>query len=292
MKKFKEMTEEEVLDRVIEIHEVSVRATHDFFTEEDISYNSLLIRKRFPNLRFDYCLDSEDGYLVGFMTVIGRYILMLYVHPDYFGQGFEQQLLDKALNEYRADTVYVYEQDTRAQEMYKKRGFVVEKREEEEGAYPMLCMRLENPALKMVKVVPDMKKYNELLEIRGKSSTKEWDALHDCEVLGFELDGLPFGVIAVSEEGQIVNYNVSEEGQKQSFDEWIMSFLIENYNERFRWLRIDVSGDLVPYFRSFGFKREKTEKDYFRYLYPRSRRIHRRLYDEWDLVHMRLRVGK
>ena len=124
MKKFNEMTEEEMFERMLEIFEASVRATHDFYTEEDIERHLSMVRNSLSCPCHYFCIDKENGNIVGFVSLIGRYIDMLYVHPDYFSMGYGRELLDIALNEFRADTLCVLEQNTRALEMYKRRGFV------------------------------------------------------------------------------------------------------------------------------------------------------------------------
>lgn len=295
MKRFEDMTEEEILDRVLEIFEASVRATHTFFTEEDIARYLLLVRKSYQCYNHAFYWNRESGCIVGFVSLIGRYIDMLYVHPDYFGKGYGRVLLDIALNEYRADTLCVFEQNTRALEMYKKRGFAVERRIEatKDGEpYPVLHMRMQNPALKVVDIDPSMDEYDELLQAGDCSLEKRWSYLQACEVFGLELDGLPVGVAVVNQDCRIMNFFVLEEYQKMYFDSWLMTFLFERYYKRFRWLQIAVSGDKVPYFKCFGFKRVKTEKDYYRHLYRHSRRIHRKRYDPWDLVYMKSKIEK
>ncbi|MBC5620931.1 MULTISPECIES: GNAT family N-acetyltransferase [Butyricimonas] len=295
MKKFNEMTEEEMFERMLEIFEASVRATHDFYTEEDIERHLSMVRNSLSCPCHYFCIDKENGNIVGFVSLIGRYIDMLYVHPDYFSMGYGRELLDIALNEFRADTLCVLEQNTRALEMYKRRGFVVERRMEageEDEPCPVLYMRMENPALKMVEIDPSRDQYDEFLRCGNYSLEKRWYYLQDCEMFGLELDGVPIGVVVVNQECRIMNFAILEEYRKKCFDVWVITFLLERYCKRFHWLRIAVSGEQVPYFKCLGFRREKTVKDYYRHLYLRSRRIHRKRYDPWDLVFMRLKIGK
>ena len=100
MKKFNEMTEEEMFERMLEIFEASVRATHDFYTEEDIERHLSMVRNSLSCPCHYFCIDKENGNIVGFVSLIGRYIDMLYVHPDYFSMGYGRELLDIALNEF------------------------------------------------------------------------------------------------------------------------------------------------------------------------------------------------
>lgn len=118
--------------------------------------------------------------------------------------------------------------------------------------------------------------------------------MESCDVFGLIREDLLIGIVAVSQEGQIMNLALFPEVQNQYYGWYMIYYLMDYYRDKFRWLRIAVSGDKVPYFKRLMFKRERagTVKDFYRWKYPRSRRKHRKLYDPWDLVYMRVRIGK
>lgn len=83
--------------------------------------------------------------MLGFIGTSEKKIEMLFLDPDYFGQGLGQKLLNFAVNKLNAEKVDVNEQNAKALHFYKKFGFEVFERtnEDDQGKnYPLLRMRL------------------------------------------------------------------------------------------------------------------------------------------------------
>lgn len=130
---------------IVEVWEASVRATHDFVTEEDILFFRPLVRDGLPRTDQLLCARAADNSLTGFIGVTGRKIEMLFVHPDWRGKGVGRCLLEHAVSVLGASDVDVNEQNEQAVAFYRRMGFVVVGRSDLDGTgkpYPILQMRL------------------------------------------------------------------------------------------------------------------------------------------------------
>ncbi len=129
---------------MVDVWEKSVRATHTFVSEEDIKIFKAIVKDIDFQLFSVYCIFIGDR-LVGFIGVGDLSIEMLFLDPDYIGQGFGQKLMLLALNEHKANRVEVNEQNLNAVNFYKKFGFKVYERSETDSegkVYPILKMKL------------------------------------------------------------------------------------------------------------------------------------------------------
>lgn len=121
----------------------SVRATHDFLTEEDMEYYRRRIpRDYMPHVEL-YAIRDERGRWASFIGISSDMIEMLFVHPDEMGRGHGSRLLQFAVEEKGLCKVDVNEQNKRALEFYQKHGFSVVGRDATDGEgkpYPILHM--------------------------------------------------------------------------------------------------------------------------------------------------------
>ena len=78
--------------QILSVWERSVLATHDFLTP--IDFNE--IRKLVQTINFYhfqvYCLTEVD-FIIGFIGVADKKIELLFLDPEYFGQGFGKMLM-------------------------------------------------------------------------------------------------------------------------------------------------------------------------------------------------------
>ncbi len=131
-------------DRLINIWEKSVRATHHFLLEEDIVRLRTQIKENyFPMVELYIACDEHDQ-IGGFIGISGSRIEMLFVDPHFFRQGIGTQLLLYALKHKAVDEVDVNEDNPEACQFYKRMGFTVIARSDIDGEgrnYPILTMR-------------------------------------------------------------------------------------------------------------------------------------------------------
>jgi putative acetyltransferase len=134
----------EDFERVVEVWEASVRATHHFITETNIQFFKPLVRDGIPTSNA-FCVRDSEGVVAGYITVASGNIDMLFVHPSWRGQGVGSCLVQYAIDALGATTVDVNEQNEQALGFYLRMGFEVIGRSELDGTgkpYPLLHMRL------------------------------------------------------------------------------------------------------------------------------------------------------
>ena len=129
----------------IRLWEASVRATHDFLTEEDLRFYQTFLPGALTEVDLFY-LAAPDGKPTGFIGIAGDKIEMLFIHPSAQGKGLGTRLIDFAIHTKHARRVDVNEQNRRAALFYYKRGFELSGRDAEDGCgkpYPILHLQLK-----------------------------------------------------------------------------------------------------------------------------------------------------
>lgn len=130
--------------RLLQVWEASVRATHDFLPESYIVLLRELVPKYLDAVMLICCKDTRQR-ITGFAGVAAGRVEMLFVDPQYRGQGIGKLLLRHAINELNADELDVNEQNPQAIGFYAKQGFEVIGRSETDGMgkpYPLLHLKL------------------------------------------------------------------------------------------------------------------------------------------------------
>ncbi len=134
--------------QIIEIWESSVRATHHFLKPEEIGfYKPLVLQYALPeNTLFGTC---DNNRLTGFIGLRSPKVEMLFIHPDFFGQGLGSKLLNFAVQEQNCSLVDVNEENPLAYKFYLKHGFVLKNRDElDDSGKPHPILHLEHPTHK------------------------------------------------------------------------------------------------------------------------------------------------
>ncbi|USD42949.1 GNAT family N-acetyltransferase [Vibrio sp. SCSIO 43135] len=130
---------------MLNVWENSVRATHDFITDEDIEFfKPIIIEQAFPVVTLK-CVKAESGSIVGFVGVHEAKIEMLFVLDEIRGQGVGKTLLQYALESLNATKVDVNEQNPQAVGFYQHMGFHVVSRSPVDDMgkpFPILHMAL------------------------------------------------------------------------------------------------------------------------------------------------------
>jgi putative acetyltransferase len=141
--------ETEDFPRLIEVWEASVRATHHFLTEADIQFLKPFVGDGLAAVAVLAGVRDGDGQVVGFIGVDGAAVEALFIHPAWRGQGIGRRLLTYAVETLGATEVDVNEQNDQAVGFYRRMGFEVSGRSEEDGMglpFPLLHMRVSGMA--------------------------------------------------------------------------------------------------------------------------------------------------
>ncbi|PZX49153.1 GNAT family N-acetyltransferase [Algoriphagus chordae] len=130
---------------VVDLWELSVRATHGFLKEEDIAFFKPLILNVYLNAVELNSVRADSGQILGFSGVAEGNLEMLFVHPDFAGKGIGKTLLHHAIKHQLVTKVDVNEQNPKAIKFYLKNGFEILGRSELDGTgkpYPILHLEL------------------------------------------------------------------------------------------------------------------------------------------------------
>jgi putative acetyltransferase len=130
---------------MLDLWENSVRATHDFITEEDIEFfKPIIIEHAFPAVTLK-CVKDKSGSILGFVGIDEFKIEMLFVLNNTRGKGIGKLLLKYAVNELNAKYVDVNEQNPLAIGFYEHMGFKIVSRsplDDMGKPFPILHMKL------------------------------------------------------------------------------------------------------------------------------------------------------
>jgi putative acetyltransferase len=128
---------------LIDVWEASVRATHHFLSEDDISfYRALLEEFELEKLPIYCAWDNE--VLVGFGAVVHHSLEMLFLHPNYIGKGYGTDFFNFLNQIERIEKVEVNEENPKALQFYEKCGFTITGRralDDHGQPHPILEMR-------------------------------------------------------------------------------------------------------------------------------------------------------
>ncbi|QIZ76526.1 GNAT family N-acetyltransferase [Ferrimonas lipolytica] len=130
---------------MLNVWENSVRATHNFITEEDIEFfKPIIIEQAFPAVTLR-CVKDESGSILGFVGTYELKVEMLFILNEARGQGIGKVLLQYAIEQLGATKVDVNEQNPQAIGFYQHMGFKVISRsplDEMGNPFPILHMTL------------------------------------------------------------------------------------------------------------------------------------------------------
>jgi len=129
---------------LVQVWEDSVRATHDFLPDAYITLlREHVLGKYLDAVMLVCCRHGQR--ICGFAGVANGRVDMLFVAPQYRGQGVGKRLLRYAISELNAERLDVNEQNPQALGFYLHEGFEVIGRSETDGLgqpYPLLHMKL------------------------------------------------------------------------------------------------------------------------------------------------------
>ena len=134
----------ELLGQLLEVWERSVRATHLFLPDSDITALKEYVPQALRGVARLIVAEDEAGRPVAFMGVEGGSLEMLFIAPEERGRGLGKRLLTYGIERCAVDRLTVNEQNPQARGFYERMGFQVYKRSETDGQgrnYPLLYMR-------------------------------------------------------------------------------------------------------------------------------------------------------
>lgn len=134
------------MEEILNTWESSVRATHNFLSEEDIISIKPQVIEGAKYVSKLLCVRDKKDMIKAFMGIHDFKIEMLFVSNDSRGNGIGKKLVEYAIEVLNANYVDVNEQNTQALDFYKHMGFKVFKKSEfdEQGnPFPLLHMKLK-----------------------------------------------------------------------------------------------------------------------------------------------------
>lgn len=137
--------QENDFDEITALWEASVRATHTFLSEEDISFFKPLIRNEYLQQVNLICTKDKSGNISGFMGISGQHLEMLFINPAARGAGIGKALVLHAIQNLGVRFVDVNEQNEQAVGFYYHMGFELVSRDELDGTgkpFPILHLAI------------------------------------------------------------------------------------------------------------------------------------------------------
>jgi len=134
-----------LIERLLEVWESSVRATHLFLPEEEIERIKRYVPQALREVLHLVVAEDESGRPAAFMGINGPKLEMLFVSRKKRGKGIGKQMLRYGMEQYGVSELAVNEQNPQAKGFYEAMGFRVCKRterDEQGNPYPLLYMKL------------------------------------------------------------------------------------------------------------------------------------------------------
>ena len=135
----------ECLDRLLEVWERSVKATHTFLSGGEVEAIKAYVPQALREVPRLVAGEDERGVPIGFLGADGQRLEMLFLLPEARGKGLGRALLQYGMDRYGLRELAVNEQNPQARGFYERMGFHVYRRtetDEQGGPYPLLYMRL------------------------------------------------------------------------------------------------------------------------------------------------------
>ena len=133
----------ELLSRLLEIWEASVRATHLFLSEEEIGSIREYVPQAVEGIAHLIAAQEETGCPTAFIGIEDGSLEMLFIAPEERGKGLGKRLIRYGMGHYDVMRLAVNEQNPQARGFYEHMGFQVYKRtehDEQGNPYPLLYM--------------------------------------------------------------------------------------------------------------------------------------------------------
>ena len=136
-----------LINKLLEIWEDSVKATHLFLSTEEIKNIKKYVPQALKDIPHLILIESENDTPIAFMGINDTKLEMLFIKNSERRKGLGKKLLKYGIKNYNINKLVVNEQNPNAKGFYEHLGFKVYGRSEtdEQGnSYPILYMKLEN----------------------------------------------------------------------------------------------------------------------------------------------------
>ena len=133
----------DLIERLLLIWESSVRATHNFLSDEEINNIKKYVPEALNNIEHLIILEDTSKQPLGFMGISNHTLEMLFIADKNRGKGLGKQLLTYGIEHYAVQELTVNEQNPLARGFYEHMGFQTYKRskfDEQGNNYPILYM--------------------------------------------------------------------------------------------------------------------------------------------------------
>ena len=129
-------------DKVLEIWERSVRATHHFLSEEDL----FVFKEQIPNYlsQVELILWLDDESIIGFSGTSDDNLDMLFLDPHFIGKRYGHHIITWLITHKEINQIDVNEANEKAKTFYLNHGFSIVSRSETDGfgkPYPILHLK-------------------------------------------------------------------------------------------------------------------------------------------------------
>ena len=136
-----------LIDRLLEVWESSVRTTHLFLSDSEIQNIKEYVPQALGGIAHLIIAEDEAGRAVAFMGIEDGSLEMLFISPEERRKGLGKRLLQYGVENYGVKRLAVNEQNPQAKGFYEHMGFRVYKRtelDEQGNPYPLLYMELSH----------------------------------------------------------------------------------------------------------------------------------------------------
>lgn len=133
----------DLINRLLEVWEKSVRATHLFLSDSEIKNIKEYVPKALNGVTHLIIAEDEAKCPVAFMGIEDGTLEMLFIAPEERGKGLGKRLIQYGIENYAVERLTVNEQNPQAKGFYEHMGFRVYKRtelDEQGNLYPILYM--------------------------------------------------------------------------------------------------------------------------------------------------------
>ncbi len=135
-----------LIDKLLEVWEDSVKATHLFLSSEEIKKIKKYVPHALEEVSHLIIIENENNEPIAFMGIEAKKLEMLFIKNSERGKGLGKKLLNYGIENYNINKLVVNEQNPDAKGFYEHMGFKIYKKtklDEQGNPYPILYMKLE-----------------------------------------------------------------------------------------------------------------------------------------------------